>query len=202
MSLIGDAAVATSKQSNAADVNTLLSVHLGASEDLVTLLLNSTGEGIYGTDLEGNCIFANPACVKILGFESDADLLGKNMHDLVHHTREDGSEYPVEECNIYRAFWQHEGVHIADEVMWCKDGNSFCAEYWSYPVEREGELLGCVVTFTDITERREIEENLRETEQFVRLLLNSTGEGIYGADLDGKCTFCQPCLCQASGFRE
>lgn len=187
-------------KSSIPDVNSLFSVNLGKSDDLLALLLKSTGEGIYGTDLDGNCIFANPACLNLLGFESDTDLLGKNMHELVHHTREDGSPYPVEECNIYRAFLNHEGVHVDDELMWCSSGTSFSAEYRSYPIERDGDLFGCVVTFTDITERRKTEEKLREAEQFVRLLLNSTGEGIYGTDMAGNCTFANPACARLLGF--
>ena len=76
--------------------------------------------------------------------------------------------------------------------MFRSDGVSFPAEYWSYPLEREGELVGCVVTFVDISERRRIEEELRQTDELVRLLLKSTGEGIYGVDLDGNCTFANP----------
>ncbi len=101
---------------------------LGGSEELVRLLLNSTGEGIYGIDSQGNCTFANPACLRLLGFKSDAELLGKNMHALVHHTRANGDAYPVEECNIYRALQERQGTHIDDEVMWCADGSSFPAE--------------------------------------------------------------------------
>ena len=102
---------------------------LGSSQELVSLLLNSTGEGIYGTDLDGNCIFANPACLRLFGFESDADVMGRHMHGLVHHTRASGEPYPVEECRIYRAFRDREGTHVEDEVMWCSDGSSFHAEY-------------------------------------------------------------------------
>ena len=84
------------------------------SADLVRLLLNSTGEGIYGTDMEGNCTFANPACLKLLGFKPDTDLLGKHMHNLVHHTRPNGEQYPVERYHIYQAFREHKGVHVDD----------------------------------------------------------------------------------------
>ena len=83
---------------------------LGGSEELVRLLLNSTGEGIYGIDSQGNCTFANPACLRLLGFKSDAEILGKNMHALVHRTRANGDAYPVEECNIYRALQEREGT--------------------------------------------------------------------------------------------
>lgn len=173
---------------------------LGSSQELVSLLLNSTGEGIYGTDLDGNCIFANPACLRLLGFESDADVMGRHMHGLVHHTRASGEPYPVEECRIYRAFRDREGTHVEDEVMWCSDGSSFHAEYWSYPVERDGELIGCAVTFTDIGERLKVQEELRQQEEIVRSLLNSTGEGIYGIDLDGKCTFANPSCLKLLGY--
>jgi PAS domain S-box-containing protein len=170
------------------------------SDELVRLLLDSTGEGIYGVDLDGNCTFANPACLRLLGFESDAELLGRHMHKLVHHTRANGEPYPVEECRIYRAFREHEGTHVDDEVMFRKDGTSFPAEYWSYPVERDGELVGCVLTFVDISKRRRAERSLRQADELVRLLLESTGEGIYGVDLEGNCTFANPACLELLGF--
>jgi PAS domain S-box-containing protein len=145
------------------------------SDELVRLLLASTGEGIYGIDLNGNCTFANPACVRLLGFESDADLLGHNPHRLVHHTRANGDPYPEDECRIKRALREHEGTHVDDEVLWRADGTSFPAEYWSYPVDRDGELAGCVVTFVDISERRRVEEELRQTEKMAALGKVSAG---------------------------
>ncbi len=174
---------------------------LQQQHDLVRLLLDSTAEGIYGIDLEGNCTFANPACVELLGFESEADLLGQQMHQLVHHTRPNGDPYPVKECQIYRAFWEHTGVHVDDELMFCQGGTSFEAEYWSYPIEKDGELLGCVLTFVDITERRVAERAIRQQEELVRLLLQSTGEGLYGFDLDGNCTFANDACVRLLGYQ-
>ncbi|MEE8376246.1 MAG: adenylate/guanylate cyclase domain-containing protein [Acidimicrobiia bacterium] len=164
------------------------------------LLLNSTGEGIYGVDLDGNCTFANPASLRILGFDSDTDLLGRKMHELVHHTLPNGDPYPMAECQIYLAFREGKGVHVDNEVMWRADGSSFQAEYWSYPMEQDGELVGSVLTFIDITKRRRAEKRLRESEERTRLLLNSTGEGIYGVDLDGNCTFANPASLRILGF--
>ena len=169
-------------------------------EQLAHLLLNSSGEGIYGVDLDGNCTFANPACLRILGFELDEDVLGKNMHDLVHHTLPNGDPYPMTECQIYRAFREGNGVHVDTEVMWRTDGTSFYAEYWSYPIVQDDELVGSVLTFTDISDRKRAEKKLRESEAQVRLLLNSTGEGIYGIDLDGNCTFANPACLRILGF--
>ena len=174
---------------------------LQQQHDLVRLLLDSTAEGIYGIDLEGNCTFANPACVELLGFESEQDLLGQQMHQLVHHTRPNGDPYPVRECQIYKAFWEHTGVHVDDELMFCKNGASFEAEYWSYPIEQEGELLGCVLTFVDITERRAAERAIRQQQDLVRLLLQSTGEGLYGFDLDGNCTFANDACVRLLGYQ-
>jgi PAS domain S-box-containing protein len=144
-------------------------------DELIGLLLDSTGEGIYGIDMDGNCTFANPACLRLLGFEDTTELLGRNMHELVHHTRSNGEPYPVEECRIYRAFREHEGTHVDDEVMFRKDGSRFSAEYWSYPVERNDKLVGCVLTFVDITDRRRMEEELRQTEKMAALGKLSAG---------------------------
>jgi len=130
------------------------------SEEQFRLLLNSTAEAIYGIDTQGNCTFCNPACVKMLGYSSQDQLIGKNMHKLIHHTRVDGSPYPVEECHIYQAFHTGEGSHEDTEVFWRADGTSFPAEYWSYPITKDNRIIGSVVTFLDITERKQNEQEL------------------------------------------
>lgn len=76
---------------------------LQRSEEQVRLLLNSTAEAIYSTDLEGNCTLCNPASLRLLGYDKTEDLLGKNMHSLIHHSFEDGTAYPIEDCKIYEA---------------------------------------------------------------------------------------------------
>jgi two-component system sensor histidine kinase TtrS len=134
---------------------------LKKSEEQVRLLLNSTAEAICGLDLQGNCIFCNRACVETLGYERPEDLLGKKMHDLIHHTRRDGSAYPVEECKIYQAFRLGVGAHVEDEVLWKADGSSFPADYRSLPIHRDGQLVGSVVTFFDGTEQKRVEDELR-----------------------------------------
>ena len=148
---------------------------LRQADELIRLLLDSTAEGIYGIDLDGNCTFANPACARLLGFESVDDLLGRQMHKLIHHTRVNGKPYPVDECRIYQAFRKGEGTHVDDEVMFCADGRPFPAEYWSYPMFRDDELVGCVVTFVDITERRRVEDELRQAERMAALGKLSAG---------------------------
>jgi PAS domain S-box-containing protein len=124
------------------------------SEDKLRLLLDSTAEAIYGIDLEHRCTFCNPACLRTLGYERMDEVLGKNTHDLLHHSRADGTVFPVEECRVHRVTQTGEGFHAEDEVFWRANGTSFPAEYWSYPQRRGQELVGAVVAFVDITERK------------------------------------------------
>jgi len=95
------------------------------SEELVRLILDSAAEAIFGCDSEGICLFCNRAAVRLLGYDDPAELLGKNMHSLEHHTRADGTPYPIDECPIYIGFQKGQGVHRDDEVYWRKDGTSF-----------------------------------------------------------------------------
>jgi len=133
---------------------------LRESEDRLRLLLDSTAEAIYGIDLEDRCTFCNPACIRALGYERDDEVLGMNMHRLIHHTRADGTFFPAEECRIYRAFRTGEAIHVDDEVLWRANGTSFPAEYWSHPQRRGQEIVGAVVAFVDITERKVAEASL------------------------------------------
>jgi PAS domain S-box-containing protein len=131
-----------------------------ASEERVRQLLDSTAEGIYGLDLEGRCTFANPACAEMLGYPDVGALIGKDLHELIHHTRADGRPYPVEDCRICRSFRGGERVHVDDEVFWRAGGTCFPAEYWSHPVRSGGALVGSVVAMLDITERKAAETAL------------------------------------------
>jgi two-component system CheB/CheR fusion protein len=143
-------------------------------EERIRLLLDSTAEAIYGIDLSGICTFCNPACARLLGYESPAALVGRQIHSLIHHTRADGTPNPPEQSAVYAAMRHHLESHVDDEVLWRADGTSFPAEYWSHPIYRGQEVIGAVVTFVDITERkraeREIQDGVRRREQFLAML--------------------------------
>ncbi len=146
-----------------------MNVEIRKSREQLRLILDSTGEAIYGVDLEGSCTFCNPACLKILGYEDEEDLLGKTVHDMMHHSHADGSPYPKTECHIYRAFRKGDGTQMDDEVFWRRDGTSFRVEYHSVPITKDGNPIGAVVAFQDITKRKQAEEELAtKTEELER----------------------------------
>jgi PAS domain S-box-containing protein/putative nucleotidyltransferase with HDIG domain len=147
---------------------------LRASEEQTRLLLDSTAEAIYGLDLNGNCTLANAACLNMLGYDDISELTGKNMHELIHHTRRDGSSYPMKECVIYQSFCEGKGTHVDDEVFWHKDGSSFPVSYWSYPVYKDEQITGSVVTFLDITEQVKSRDALAESREQLRASLEGT----------------------------
>jgi two-component system sensor histidine kinase/response regulator len=138
---------------------------LRESEGRIRLILDSAAEAIYGIDCDGNCTFCNPATLRLLGFQKTEDLLGLNMHKVMHHTHADGTRYAVEDCNIYLSLKTGDGVHSDEEVLWRADGTGFPAEYWAYPIRNEGDIVGAVVTFLDITERKRAEEALRKSKE-------------------------------------
>ncbi len=136
--------------------------------DQLTLLLESTGEGIFGIDLEGRCTFMNRAGAALLGYAVD-EVLGRNMHYLIHHAHADGRHYPVDECPIFRAFRQGLACRIDTEVLWRRDGSRFSAEYSSHPIVDAGTVRGAVVTFVDISERKRADELLRRAKEELEL---------------------------------
>ena len=124
------------------------------------LLLNAVGEGIYGFDINGNAVFINPASEQMTGWKAE-ELLGKNIHEYHHHSHENGVPYPSHECHIYNTMRDGIERKITNEVFWRKDGSSFPVEYTSTPVFKEGELIGAVAIFRDVSQQRSADNKLR-----------------------------------------
>ena len=129
--------------------------------DRLTLLLESTGEGIFGIDLDGHCMFINRAGAEMLGHEA-RDVIGSNMHELTHHSHPDGSHYADTDCPIFNAFRRGLACRIDTEVFWRRDGSAFAVEYSSHPIMDGAQVRGAVITFVDITERRRQAEALQQ----------------------------------------
>jgi two-component system sensor histidine kinase/response regulator len=138
---------------------------LRESSELVTLLLESAPEAIYGVDLAGDCTFCNAACLRLTGYDDASELMGRNMHAVIHYAKPDGTPYPVQECSIYAGFTEEQGAHGDDEVLWRKDGTGFPVEYWSRLLHRNHRVIGMVVTFVDVTVRKQAEEAMRNAKE-------------------------------------
>jgi len=151
----------------------------------INLLLDSTAEAIYGIDKEGCCTFVNKSCLTMLGYNNSEELLGKNMHELIHYHYKDGSPYHVDDCFIYKAFRQEKGTRVDDEVFWRKDGSQFPVEYWSHPIFEEGTCIGAVVAFLDISQRLSMHEAIVQREQDLAITLNSIGDAVIVTDEKG-----------------
>jgi len=136
-------------------------------------LLDSTGEGIFGIDVQGRCTFVNRAAAELLGYTPD-EMVGRNMHGLIHHTRPDGTAYPEAECPIFRVVHSKQATRSDNEVLFRKDGSSFPAQYSSSPIRRGRATAGAIVTFSDISGRRRAEQRLQMQFTVSRLLTKAS----------------------------
>jgi PAS domain S-box-containing protein len=155
-------------------------------EAQLQLLLDSTAEAIYGIDLEGRCTFSNRSCLRMLGFSRSDEMLGKNIHTLIHHSRPDGSPYPSEECPTSLTMKSGTEIHTDREILWRADKTAFPIEAWSHPVWKDGTLAGGVVTFIDITERELSHNELRAAHAESELFINSVPSILIGLNREGR----------------
>jgi PAS domain S-box-containing protein len=142
------------------------------AEERSRLILDSADEGIYGMATDGQITFVNAATCRMLGFAPE-EMIGQKAHPLIHHHRPDGSLYPVEECPMRAACLAGEVRRVDDEFLWRKDGTGFPVEYATTPIIKDGQILGAVVSFTDITGRKRAEQELAYRLTFQRALLES-----------------------------
>ncbi|MBA4328998.1 MAG: histidine kinase [Polaromonas sp.] len=148
--------------------------------DKLSQLLESTGEGIFGIDMHGCCTFINRAGAEQLGFAPD-EVLGKNMHELAHHSHADGAHYPEHLCPIFNAFRMALPCRIDTELFWRRDGSAFAVEYSSYPIVDGGVVQGAVVTFVDISARKRAEEALRHANDVLEQRVSERTQALAGA---------------------
>ncbi len=144
------------------------------------LLLESTGDGIFGIDLEGHCVFINRAAARMLGYEP-AEVLGANMHWLTHHSHADGSHYADTDCPIFNAFRQGLPCRIDTEVFWRRDHSAFAVEYSSHPILDGAQVRGAVITFVDITERKRAADALQKAKDGLELRVSERTQELSAA---------------------
>lgn len=149
------------------------------------VILTQAGEGIYGLDRAGITTFVNPTAAQLLGYDP-SELIEQPMHQLLHHSRPDGSPYTSDQCPIYAALRDGLVHRVSRDVFWKKDGSRVPVEYVSTPIIEKGLVVGAVVVFRDITERLEAERALHDSEEFTNHILRSSADCITVLDLAGR----------------
>jgi diguanylate cyclase (GGDEF)-like protein/PAS domain S-box-containing protein len=149
------------------------------------LILHSAGEGIYGLDVAGEVTFVNPAASTISGYAA-RELIGQDIHALLHHTRADGTPHPKEACPIYGSLKTGQVHRVDHDLFWSKQGLPFPVEYVSAPILKDGQVAGVVVVFRDITARARAEEELKQERDFISTLLDTVGALVVVLDREGR----------------
>lgn len=173
---------------------------LQESDAKYLLLLNSSAEAIYGLDLQGNCTFCNAACVKLLGHSAPEDLHGKNMDALMHHTQPDGSFYKQQECGIYLLCAKASLVTLPMKCCGVPTAPASLLSTGLIPCTKAGDLVGAVVTFLDISDRKRAEKAQQDSEEKYRKLFENATYGIFRSTPDGTLLDADPALVTMLGY--
>ncbi|WP_127478222.1 diguanylate cyclase domain-containing protein [Sulfurivermis fontis] len=167
------------------------------AEAQLRLFIESSGEGIIGMNLQGLCTLVNPEALRLLGMARPEQLLGRAVHELIHHSYADGRVHPVDECALHGTLRDGSVVHDDSDVFWRADGSRFPVEYRSHPLYNDGRLLGAVVTFSDITARKEAEAQLRKLSSAVE---HSPAAAII-TDSEGTIEYVNPRFVEMTGYQ-
>jgi two-component system cell cycle sensor histidine kinase/response regulator CckA len=165
------------------------------------MLLESIDEGLYGVDLDGRCTFINRAGAAILGYYPD-ELLGRPMHDVIHHSLPDGSPYPPHRCPLLRISITGQSCRIEEDLFWRKEGSPLAVRAIASPILDGQRPVGVVVAFADITDRKRVEDACKQSELRFRTLATHAPTGIFQADASGHCDFVNPRWCAITGLSQ
>ncbi|MFZ0924190.1 MAG: PAS domain S-box protein [Candidatus Acidiferrales bacterium] len=163
------------------------------------MILNSAGDGIFGLDQDGRLTFVNRASARMLGYEPE-EIIGRNGHQLWHHTKADGTRYAESDCPIFAVLRDGATRHGTEDVFWRKDGSSFPVEFISTAIREGEEVVGAVVTFRDITARQRAERAQRQAEERFRSIFENAVEGIYQSTPDGRFISVNPAMGRMFGY--
>ena len=166
----------------------------------ITLILNSTAEGIYGVDLNENCVFVNQTFLNLLGYDSADEVIGKNIHDLIHHSKADGTKNPVSSCAMRATLKDGHSVQHEDNILWRKNGIGIPVVFTSIPKYKEGKLDGAVISFRDITESKKSEYMLRHEKSVAQMYLDIAGVMFVVLNPKGEVTLLNKKGCEILGI--
>ncbi|MFA5181544.1 MAG: response regulator [Syntrophales bacterium] len=165
---------------------------IAQAEEQSRLLLSAIGEGIFGIGNDGRITFVNPAACAALGY-GEEEMIGKLVHAEVHYAYPDGSEFPHLQCPMYLTSQDGIARTVDSEVLWRKDGTSFPVEYATKPIRKNGDVVGTVVSFRDITERKAAEETISKERERLQGIMDSSPIAV-AISTEGKLRFGNPAL--------
>ncbi len=164
-------------------------------------ILKSSGEAFYAVDREGRTTLCNQAFLKMLGFAEEDQVVGRKLHDVIHHSHPDGTHYDKSECPIYLCASSGEPAHIEDECFFRLTGEAFPVEYWVHPIFRDGIRSGAICTFVDISVRKAAEAELARSEAEFRTFAQAMPNHVWAAAPDGKLDWFNERIYEYSGAR-
>jgi PAS domain S-box-containing protein len=162
-------------------------------------ILKAAGEGIYGVDSNGITTFVNPAAANMLGWKPE-ELIARNQHETIHHTKIDGSPYPQGECPVSESIRDGK-IYEGTELYWRKNGTSFPIDFISTPVIEHGEVVGAVITFADISLRKQAEEDKNKAQTYLQSIIDSMPSVLVGVNLQGNVTQWNNEASKVTGFK-
>ena len=167
--------------------------------DFTRAMTNSLGEGVYALDREGRVSFMNRTAEQLLGW-TEAELLGKNMHETIHHRRPDGTPLAAEDCPLLSVIQSGIVYRDDDDIFIRKDGEAFPVSYISSPVTTDGAIVGAVLAFRDTTNSKRVEQELQQQSRLTRTITDNAASCLFMIDRDGHPTFMNPAAEQATGY--
>jgi PAS domain S-box-containing protein len=174
---------------------------LDKTTNLAQHILENVNEGIIGIDKSGVNTFTNKMASQLLGYSAN-ELINKNAHQLIHHTKCSGEPYSLEECPIYGVLKTGVGVERSDEIFWRKDGTNFPVEYTCNPIFENGEVTGAVLSFRDITNRILTQKKLKENDEVFRNIAENSSDMISVVDPEGQIEYVSPSIENIFGFTQ
>jgi diguanylate cyclase (GGDEF)-like protein/PAS domain S-box-containing protein len=170
------------------------------NEEKLRILFHNTDEGICCLDSAGACTYANPACLRMLGYTDPDQLLGKNIHEITRHTFTDGDAMSFHDCCVSKTLREGKGTHRDDEMFLRADGTVLHVEYNSFPEIVDGRVRGAIVTFVDNSKHRKAEEELKESQKRFRGLVETLYDWIWEIDTQGCYTYVSPQIKNILGY--